>query len=82
MHTVLSLRDDLTIGIRGPILNAFEEKINIAVARVYRERRRDGRREPTKEFGKKSTTGFVNITPLRKATEWKTNIPNLNYLQF
>lgn len=63
-------------------MNAFEEKINIAVVRVYRERRRDGGREPSKELGKKSTTGFVNITPLRKTTEWKTNIPNLNYLQF
>jgi hypothetical protein len=44
-HTVLSLSKDLQIGMRGATLKALEEKMIIDVARVNKDRRRDGDRE-------------------------------------
>jgi hypothetical protein len=44
-HTVLSLSKDLQIGMRGATLKALEEKMIIDVAKVNKDRRRDGDRE-------------------------------------
>lgn len=50
LHTVFSFSDDLTSGIRGCTLNAFEENTIIAVASINRDRRRDGGSEPTNKY--------------------------------
>lgn len=52
-HTVLSLIICLQIGIRGATLKALEEKIVMAVARVNKERRRDGGNESTRLANRK-----------------------------
>lgn len=45
--TVFSVSDDLAIGIRGTILKAFAEKTIMDVAKVKRDRHRDGGIVPT-----------------------------------
>lgn len=50
LHTIFSFSDDLTSGIRGCTLKAFEENTIIAVASINRDRRRDGGSEPTNKY--------------------------------
>jgi hypothetical protein len=48
-HTVPSLSIDLQIGKRGAMLKALEAKTIIDVARVNKDRRRDGDNESKQE---------------------------------
>jgi hypothetical protein len=47
----------LQIGIRGTTLKALEEKIIMAVARVNKERRRDGGNDSTRLTSRKQLIG-------------------------
>lgn len=53
---MVSRRDDLAIGTRGNIPKAFEENTIIEVARVKRERLRDGGNEPENDEDTSATT--------------------------
>lgn len=46
MLTVFSLKDDLIMGTRDNISKALAENTNIEIAKVKRDRRRDGDNEP------------------------------------
>lgn len=60
-HTVLSLSIDLQIGIRDATLKALEEKMVIDVARVNKDRRRDGDSESKKQSRAKWLRDYEGI---------------------